>query len=114
MQSIQNKSQEIKIDFPFIYKAIANRSCLFSFQKLTTMITDKTNGRLDEIRLFATKNNLLDSFNRAFSRFESYSTKGYTVTLYSDFAPLSMEFSLTDNGKPVLNGGFIFHGPHDG
>ncbi len=78
------------------------------------MIVDNTNGRLDEIKTFAEENNLLENFNNTFSRLETYSAKGYTVTLYSDFAPLSMEFSITDNGKHVLNGGFIFHGPHDG
>ena len=78
------------------------------------MITDNTNGRLAEIKAFAKENNLLENFNNTFSRLETYSAKGYTVTLYSDFAPLSMEFSITDNGKHILTGGFIFHGPHDG
>ena len=78
------------------------------------MIIDNTNDRLNEIKSYAIKNNLLDSFNRAFSRLETHSDKGYIVTLYSDFAPLSMEFSITDNGKHILSGGFIFHGPHDG
>ena len=78
------------------------------------MIVDKTNGRLNEIKTFAKENNMLESFNKAFSRLENYLAKGYQVTLYSDFAPLSMEFSITNQGKHVLNGGFIFHGPHDG
>ncbi len=78
------------------------------------MIVDKTNDRLDEIKAFAKENNLLENFNNTFSKLESYSEKGYTVTLFSDFAPLSMEFSITDNGKHILNGGFIFHGSHDG
>jgi hypothetical protein len=78
------------------------------------MIIDKSSGRLDEIRTFATAHDLLESFNNTFSRLETYSAKGYTVTLYSDFAPLSMEFSITKNDKLILYGGFIFHGPHDG
>ena len=78
------------------------------------MIIDNSNGRLAEIKAFANENNLLENFNNTFSRLESYSAKGYTVTLYSDFAPLSMEFSITENDKLILNGGFIFHGPHDG
>jgi hypothetical protein len=78
------------------------------------MITDKTNGRLDEIKTFAKENNLLKNFNNTFSRLENYLAKGYQVTLYSDFAPLSMEFSITEKGNHILNGGFIFHGPHDG
>jgi hypothetical protein len=78
------------------------------------MITDKSNSRLDEIKTFAKENNLMESFNETFSRFETYSDKGYTVTLYSDFAPHSLYFEITMNEKFILNGGFIFHGPHDG
>ncbi len=78
------------------------------------MILDNSNDRLDEIKTFAKENNLLENFNNTFSRLESYSAKGYTVTLYSDFAPLSMEFSITENDKLILYGGFIFHGPFDG
>jgi len=78
------------------------------------MIIDKSNGRLDEIRTFATKHNLMESFNDTFSRLENYSDKGYTVTLYSDFAPHSLYFEITMNENLVLNGGFIFHGHHDG
>ena len=78
------------------------------------MITDKTGARLDEIRTYANEHNLLESFNETFSRLETYSDKGYEVTLYSDFAPHSLYFEITLNEKFVLNGGFIFHGPHDG
>jgi hypothetical protein len=78
------------------------------------MLTDKSNGRLDEIKTFAKEHDLMESFNETYSRLESYSAKGYDVTLYSDFAPHSMEFSITDNDKPILYGGFIFHGSHDG
>jgi hypothetical protein len=77
------------------------------------MITDKTGGRLDQIRSFAKMNNLLENFNNTFSRLEYYANKGYTVTLYADFAPLSMEFFIYDNDRLILYGGFIFHGPHD-
>jgi hypothetical protein len=78
------------------------------------MILDKSTGRLDEIKTFAKENNMLESFAETFSRLENYYGKGYSVTLYSDFAPLSMEFSITENDKLILYGGFIFHGPHDG
>lgn len=78
------------------------------------MITDNTNGKLAEIKAFAKENNLLENFNKTFSRLENYSAKGYTVTLYADFAPLSMEFSITDKGNHILNGGIIYHGAHDG
>ncbi len=78
------------------------------------MIIDNSNGRLDEIRTYAKEHDLMESFNETYSRLENYSAKGYQVTLYSDFAPLSMEFSITNEDKLVLYGGFIFHGPHDG
>jgi hypothetical protein len=78
------------------------------------MILDKTNGRLDEIKAFAKEHDLMESFNDTFARLENHSAKGYEVSLYSDFAPLSLEFSITDQGRFVLNGGFIFHGKHDG
>jgi hypothetical protein len=78
------------------------------------MIIDKSNGRLAEIKAFAKEKNLLENFKETFSRFEAYTDKGYTVNLYSDFAPLSLYFEITLNEKFILNGGFIFHGPHDG
>ena len=78
------------------------------------MITDKSNGRLDQIKSYATEHDLLENFNQTFSRSESYANKGYDVTLYSDFAPLSMEFSIYDTERMILYGGFIFHGSHDG
>lgn len=78
------------------------------------MITDLTNGRLDQIRTFAQQNGLEESFLKTFSRLEHYSARGCEVKLFSDFAPLSLEFVITDNGRFVLNGGFIFHGKHDG
>ena len=78
------------------------------------MMIDKSIGRLDQIRSFAKEHNLLENFNQAFSRLEFYANKDYEVTLYSDFAPLSMEFSITHEDKLILYGGFIFHGQHDG
>ena len=78
------------------------------------MIINKTNGRLAEIQAFAKEYDLIESFNKTFSRLENYSLKGCDVNLYSDFAPLSLEFLITDQGQFVLNGGFIFHGKHDG
>jgi hypothetical protein len=78
------------------------------------MIKDYTNGRLAEIRAYATEHNLIESFNKTFARFETFSQCGCEVKLYSDFAPLSLYFEIIRDEKFVLNGGFIFHGPHDG
>ena len=77
------------------------------------MITDNSNGRLAEIKAFAKENDLMESFNETFSRIENYSDKGYDVFLYSDFAPLSLEFAIKEKERFVLNGGFIFHDKHD-
>ena len=78
------------------------------------MIHDLTNGRLDQIKAFAQQNGLEESFNNTFARLERYSENGCEVKLFSDFAPLSMEFVINENGRCVLNGGFIYHGSHDG
>lgn len=78
------------------------------------MIKDYTNGRLKEIKAYATKHHLEDIFQKAFSRFETFSNSGCEVNLYNDFAPLSLYFEITRDGKFILNGGFIFHGPQDG
>lgn len=78
------------------------------------MIIDNTNGRLDEIKAFAKEHELMESFTQTFARLENYSAKGYEVFLYRDFAPLSLEFVIKQEGRFVLNGGFIFHGKHDG
>ena len=77
------------------------------------MITDNSNGRLAEIKAFAKEHSLEENFKETFSRLENYSGKGYDVTLYSDFAPLSLEFVIKEKERFVLNGGFIFHGKHD-
>lgn len=78
------------------------------------MILDKTNFRLDEIKAFAREHDLMESFIETFARLENYSVKGYEVSLYSDFAPLSLEFAIANQGRFEFNGGFIFHGIHDG
>jgi hypothetical protein len=77
------------------------------------MINDHTNGKLAEIKAYAAEHHLTESFNKTFTRFETFSKSGCEVNLYSDFAPLSLYFEITRDGQFVLNGGFIFHGPHD-
>jgi hypothetical protein len=77
------------------------------------MIKDLSNGRLDEISTFAKENGLEDSFKNTFSRLERHSENGAKVELYADFAPLSLYFEIYREGTLSLNGGMIFHGPHD-
>lgn len=78
------------------------------------MINDHTSGKLAEIKAYATTHGLNGSFTKTFDRFERYSRNGCDVNLYSDFAPLSLYFEVTRDGQLVLNGGFIYHGSHDG
>jgi hypothetical protein len=78
------------------------------------IITDLSNGRLDEIKAFATTHGLTESFEKTFARLERHSQNGFDVNLYSDFAPLSLYFEITRDEQFVLNGGVIFHGSHDG
>jgi hypothetical protein len=78
------------------------------------MIKDLSNGRLAEIKVYAAEHNLEESLNKTFARFETFSKSGCEVNLYSDFAPLSLYFEIIRDGNFMLNGGFIFHGPHDG
>ena len=78
------------------------------------MIKDLSNGRLAEIKAYATEHNLTESLDMTFARFDTYTNCGCEVNLYSDFAPLSLYFEIIRDGQFVLNGGFIFHGPHDG
>lgn len=78
------------------------------------MITDILNGRLADIKTFAKENDLKESFNESFSSLENYSGKGDDVFLYNDIAILSLEFVIIEEGRIVLNGGFKFHGKHNG
>jgi len=77
------------------------------------MITDLSNGRLDEIKAFANTHGLMESYEKTYARLERYSENGCDVNLFTDFAPLSLYFEITRDGQLVLNGGFIFHGLHD-
>jgi len=78
------------------------------------MIKDLTNGKLAEIKAYAAEHNLEESFNKTFARFERHSQEGNEVKLYADFAPTSLYFEIFREGRFILNGGFIFHSPHDG
>lgn len=78
------------------------------------MIIDYTFGKLEQIREFATQNNLIAEFESVFKRFNRFSDQGYRVDLFSDFAPQSLYFELYWEGEFSMNGGMIFHGPHDG
>lgn len=78
------------------------------------MIHDHTNGQLEIIKQFARENHLAREFVTTFSRFKLYEKRGYEVFLYPDWAPMSLAFLLKWKGVNNMNGGFIFHGVHDG
>jgi hypothetical protein len=78
------------------------------------LIEDLTGGSLDKIKEFAAKNNLVEKFNKTFSRFEFWSKGGFEVKLYPDLAPYSLTFCLYSDGKFYMNGAMILHGYHDG
>jgi len=78
------------------------------------MIHDCTNGELDKIKAFARENHLAREFVSTFRRFKRDCKQGLDVFLYPDFAPLSLYFEKKKNGEYYSNGGFIFHGRHDG
>ncbi len=78
------------------------------------MITDLSNGKLDEIKTYANTHGLTESYEKTFARLERHSLNGCEVKLFSDFAPMSLYFEIFEEGIFILNGGMIFHGKHDG
>jgi len=74
---------------------------------------DKTNGLLGKIKQHADSSGLTDNLKECLCRLERHDRDGCTVTLYPDFAPLSLYFEVKKGGRLVLNGGMIFHGRHD-
>jgi hypothetical protein len=70
---------------------------------------------LDEVRKFADQSSQRQQFESRLSDLTAYLPDGWTVELYTDFAPYSFfwtEFSPT--GQRGLIGGLIYHGQHDG
>lgn len=77
------------------------------------MITDKSNGRLEEIIFFAKKYNIFQSFDEIYSLLEKYSEKGHEVFLYRGYLPLSLEFNVSYKGEKITGGNILFHGMFD-
>lgn len=84
---------------------------------------DLTNGKLNEIRLFAKQTGQFTQFNETLNhllRREKEDNVGNggkesEVVLYPDFAPLSLfwEWREIKTGRVIMCGGFIYHGKHD-
>lgn len=80
------------------------------------VMVDMTNGRLDEIKDFASKNGMTESLEKVLKRFDVYENnqQDSVVTLYPDWAFMSLYFEWdSKNGQRIMNGGVIYHGPHD-
>jgi hypothetical protein len=77
------------------------------------MITDNSNGRLEEIISFARKHKISQSFDEIYYLLENYSKKNHDVVLYRGYLPLSLEFSVSFEGEKIVGGSIIFHGLFD-
>ena len=77
-------------------------------------LIDMTSGRLLEIMEFARRNGMEKQLDDTLERLVKHTHSGGKVYLYPDFAPHSLYFEVIRNGQLSLNGGVIFHGPHDG
>ncbi len=77
------------------------------------MIKDKSNGRLDEIILFARKHNISQSFDEIYHLLDNYSKKNHEVIFYRGYMPLSLEFTVSFEGEKITGGSVLFHGMFD-
>lgn len=77
------------------------------------MITDKSNGRLDEIVSFARKHNITESFDEIYSLLDRYAEKNHEVILHRGYLPLSLEFIVSFEGEKITGGSILFHGMFD-
>jgi len=68
------------------------------------------------VREFADRSGQRDQFeSRLSDLYRFISAEGYMIMLYEDFAPFSFYWEeIAPNGKRSMNGGLIYHGPHDG
>jgi len=88
------------------------------------VISEEAKDHFEEVRVWAVKNGLAGRFDEGLCRLHLYGCdwldqERCRVTLYKDFAPQSFQFSIEfrqadGSYRQSLNGGFIFHGPHDG
>lgn len=74
------------------------------------MIIDKSNGRLNEIKIFADQQQLHKNFDEIFHQLERYSDKGYEVVITQNREPLSLKFSLWYEGEKIVDGKILYHG----
>ncbi len=71
---------------------------------------DRTHGRLGEILDFAIKTSQEESIVRALASLLKHESLNKKVILTSDFALMSMGFTVYDGDRAILSGGVIYHG----
>jgi len=75
---------------------------------------DLSNGRLQELIKFANKDLLLATqLSQRLLNLQFGTLPEDEVVLYPDFDPLSLYWVWSREGQQVMNGGLIWHGPHD-
>ena len=83
------------------------------------MIEDRTNGKLDLVKVFAAKVGKTDDLQKQLDYLAGYSDNETRCVLYTDFAPNSFAFDMLrrkkDDGswEHWFNGGLLWHGTHD-
>jgi len=84
------------------------------------IIIDESNGRYDEISVFAATNPQGQSFKNCIDRLKQICANypDSKCVLGADYAPNSLSFGIFDGEFPdcklILGGGIIHHGCHDG
>jgi hypothetical protein len=70
---------------------------------------------LEDVRQFADHTNQREAFEKKLNDLTQYKPDGWTVELYTDFAPWSFFWVEKDpQDRRGLIGGLIYHGQHDG
>ncbi len=87
--------------------------------KMSELIKDYTNGKLDEILQFAWNHPKAESLQKCFTHLEKMCgnrSEDTVAELHYDFAPMSLGFTLvnTKTNNVSLSGGLIYHGPVKG
>jgi hypothetical protein len=77
------------------------------------MMTDKTNGKLEEARAFAARVGKTEQLEQQLGYLKKMVGESEECILYPDFAPYSLYFELRRGDRRIMNGGLIFHGAHD-
>ena len=74
------------------------------------MITDNSNGRLNNITAHVKKHGPAETLQQVLSQLTKLSD-GFEINYFSDPVPLAIKLTITKDGKDILRGGLVF--PHD-